>query len=145
MAATTWSQLRCNGNISSLYRIVELLRQQDGRSHLDLDLVDQVKSPPYFIAKCKLMLNVQSVITFGEGRDPFAAAENAAVACLEILKGLARCDSNLHRLITYFDGACATQSYPPLSREIQRTIIDARISPSAPPLVESPKQKHDQH
>jgi len=146
MAATTSTQIRCSGNITTLYKIADLLKNQDGRSRLELDLVDQTRTPSSSIAKCKFLLNVQTIITFGEDRCPFAAVENAAVACFEILKGLARCDIGLQRVILYVQNACATVSNPPFSREIQRSIVEATtVLPSAPPLVESPKRRqHDE-
>ena len=150
MAATTWSQLRCSGNINTLYRISEQLRQSDGRSRVELELDEQIRTPIYYIGKCRFAYNVQSIVTFGEDRDPYGAVENAAVACLEILKGLARCDAELQRVIVHCENSSPIAPYPLLyprhtSRDIvQRALTEAAVLPSAPPLESLSRKYNDQ-
>lgn len=150
MAATTWSQLRCSGHINSLYRISEHLRQQDGRSRVELELDDQIKTPShYYFGKCRFMYNVQSIVTFGEDRDPYGAVENAAVACYEILKGLARCDSELQRIIVYCENNSTVAPYTLQPRHthrdmLHRALTGAPVLPSAPPLEQLCQKQNEQ-
>lgn len=106
MATPTWSQIRSQGNITTLIRISEILDQHNTRNKLEfLGIDDQTRitnrQPAYYYAKCKFFYNDQYIITYGEDRYAYAAVENSALACLQILKAIASVDITLQRVVTH--------------------------------------------